>query len=147
MLTQTPINAGQSLSKFIEKNVQSGGIVSFSGNVREQSDKGKVTALFLQAYEPLTSQGIEAVKEEANAKWPLNDIYVFHRIGNIKAGETIVFVATAAKHRRIAFEAAEFLMDYLKTQAIFWKKEITETGEMWIEPREEDYKDAQRWKV
>ena len=71
---------------------------------------------------------------------------VQHRVGEMKAGDTIVFVATASAHRRAAFEAADFLMDYLKTKAVFWKREKTDLGDAWIEPRDADYADAERWR-
>ena len=80
-----------------------------------------------------------------DSRWSLDDLQVLHRIGEIPVGDTIVFVAAASKHRREAFEAVDFLMDYLKTEAIFWKKEITMNDSKWIEPREKDYLDAKRW--
>ena len=101
--------------------------------------------LFLQSYSPMTENGIETAVGQALNRWPLEALAVQHRTGEIRTGETIVFVATASKHRRAAFEAADFLMDYLKTEAVFWKKEITEAGDFWIEPREQDYQDNQRW--
>ena len=93
----------------------------------------------------MTAHGVEAAVEQARSRWPLEALTVHHRTGEIRTGETIVFVATASRHRRAAFEAADFLMDYLKTEAVFWKKEITEAGDVWIEPREQDYQDNQRW--
>ncbi len=146
MITENVIDAGASLEEFTRKNTSSGGIVSFTGQVRERSAKGsKVVALYLQALEPLTSAGIDAAIKEARFRWALDHATVTHRIGTIKAGQTIVFVAAAAQHRRAAFEAADFLMDYLKTEAMFWKKEIGTTEANWIEPRTADYEDAKRW--
>lgn len=140
-----PIDAGLELQNFERRNATSGGIVTFSGQVRPEASKGGVIALFLQAYSPMTENGIEAAITDAKARWTLDDVLVLHRIGEMLPGETIVFVATASKHRRAAFEAADFLMDYLKTEAVFWKKEKTETGADWIEPRADDYADATRW--
>ena len=85
-------------------------------------------------------------RSHSRERWPISELCVVHRTGEMKPGETIVFVAAASAHRRAAFEAADFLMDYLKTKAVFWKREDTEKGPAWIEPREEDYKDASRWK-
>ena len=145
IITSNAIDAAQSLCVFTGKNSGSGGIVSFCGQVREKSQAGRVKALYLEAFEPLTSHGINAAIKTAQSRWALDDAIVTHRIGTIIAGQTIVFVAVAAKHRRAAFEATDFLMDYLKTDAIFWKKEIGETKSVWIEPRQDDYKDADRW--
>ena len=144
-LSADPINAPDLLRGFEEEIGHAGGIVSFTGQVRSQSNQGAVKALRLQSYAPMTENGIAAAMADADARWPLQKAWVHHRIGEIQAGDTIVFVATASAHRRAAFEAADFLMDYLKTEAVFWKQEITEHGAQWIEPRAEDYTDASRW--
>lgn len=122
-----------------------GAVVSFSGLVRSTSSAGEVKQLHLQAYSPMTENGIEAALMEAKSRWPLSSTIVHHRIGDMQPGDTIVFVATASKHRRAAFEAADFLMDYLKTKAVFWKRETTASSDIWIEPRDQDYSDAKRW--
>lgn len=146
MISQDPIDPGAELTRFTEKNPQAGAIVSFTGQVRIDEHDGDATrALFLQAYEPLTQDGIAQALSRAAENWPLDDAYVRHRTGHMPPGETIVFVAAAAKHRRDAFLAADFLMDYLKTDAFFWKKDIGAQGERWVEPRDADYKDAARW--
>ncbi|MAI89512.1 molybdenum cofactor biosynthesis protein MoaE [Ponticaulis sp.] len=145
IVSEDALNAGTLLSQFEANTKNAGGVVSFSGIVRGQKGENKVRALLLQSYSPLTENGIQAAVEDAKQRWPLTSVLVHHRIGEIQVGETIVFVATASEHRRDAFEAADFLMDYLKTEAVFWKKEITETAETWIEPRKEDYQDKLRW--
>jgi len=145
LVSSDPIDAAAELRAFEAMALQAGGIVTFSGQVREAAASGQVTSLYLQAYSPMTENGIQAAITEANARWDLEQTRVVHRTGAMQPGETIVFVATAAKHRRAAFEAADFLMDYLKTEAVFWKKEDTETGSNWIEPRAADYSDANRW--
>ncbi|MEM7328505.1 MAG: molybdenum cofactor biosynthesis protein MoaE [Pseudomonadota bacterium] len=145
VVSSDPIHTSQALRAFETRAPNAGGIVSFSGQVRGQSDLGQVRMLHLQAYSPMTENGITKAIETANARWALEAVQVNHRIGDIAPGETIVFVATASKHRRAAFEAADFLMDYLKTEAVFWKKETIDTGTHWIEPRAEDYTDASRW--
>lgn len=141
------IDAPQALSAFEREMRDSGAIVSFTGQVRPQSAQGQVSALFLQAYFPMTEKGIEGALAEAQRRWPIAGAHILHRTGEMRAGETIVFVATASKHRRAAFEAADFLMDYLKTEAVFWKKETTADGATWIEPRQDDYQDAARWQT
>lgn len=140
-----PIDASAELRTFEAATLHAGGIVTFSGQVREAAASGHVASLFLQAYSPMTEHGIEAAIADAKSRWELEHVRIIHRTGAMQPGDTIVFVATAAKHRRAAFEAADFLMDYLKTEAVFWKKEDTETGSHWIEPREQDYADAERW--
>ncbi|ABI78483.1 molybdopterin converting factor, subunit 2 [Hyphomonas neptunium ATCC 15444] len=144
-LTDTPFDPGDELTRFTATAAGSGAIVSFTGLVRGQSKGGAVQSLFLQAYSPLTERGIAQAAEEARTRWALTGLSILHRTGKMAPEDAIVFVATAAPHRRSAFEAADFLMDYLKTQAVFWKKEVTEAGDQWIEPRPEDYTDAARW--
>lgn len=144
-ISGAPIDSGDELKRFENQVRNAGAIVSFSGQVRPDARHGKVTELHLQAYSPMTENGIETAMKTAQERWPLDGLIVLHRIGDIASGETIVFVAAASKHRRAAFEAADFLMDYLKTEAVFWKKETTQTGAHWIEPRDEDYHDATRW--
>lgn len=139
------LDAPKSLAAFERKAKGAGAIVSFTGLVRPEGKNGVVTSLFLQSHSPLTERGIRRAVEQARETWPLSHVDVLHRIGDIAPGDTIVFVATASTHRRAAFESADFLMDYLKTEAYFWKKEITSTGAHWIEPRAEDYKDRMRW--
>lgn len=144
-VSSEPFNAGAELSAFERDAAGAGAIVSFTGLVRDQASSGDVKSLFLQAYSPMTERGIEKAITAATERWPLTALKVIHRVGEMAPGEAIVFVATASAHRRAAFEAADFLMDYLKTEAVFWKKEATETGEHWIDPRSEDYQDRARW--
>lgn len=144
-LTGEPLDAAEQLKAFEKAIGDAGAIVSFTGLVREQSAEGAVKTLHLQAYSPMTENGIEAAVETANARWPLTGVHVIHRIGDMAPGDAIVFVATASAHRRAAFEAADFLMDYLKTEAVFWKRETALSGAKWIEPRAEDYEDKARW--
>ncbi|MHA7901100.1 MAG: molybdenum cofactor biosynthesis protein MoaE [Henriciella sp.] len=146
-ITDLPIHSGDVLRAFETENAAAGAIVTFTGQVRPNSNSGAVSALFLQAYSPMTETGIERAIKTANAKWPLTGVKVVHRVGEMLPGDTIVFVAAASKHRRAAFEAADFLMDYLKTEAVFWKKETVADKATWIEPRAEDYQDAKRWNM
>ena len=144
-ISDQAISTPELLKDFESRLTSSGGVVSFSGVVRPDGKDSRVLGLFLQSYSPMTENGIETAVGQALNRWPLEALAVHHRTGEIRTGETIVFVATASKHRRAAFEAADFLMDYLKTEAVFWKIEITEAGDFWIEPREQDYQDNQRW--
>ena len=143
-LLKTNFNAGARINAFTKKSGNAGAIASFIGRVR--GEKGSVDSLYLESYEGVTVAGIQAAIDAAYKRWALIDVLIIHRIGEIKAGAPIVLVCTASKHRRSAFEACDFLMDYLKTEAIFWKKQIGENGSNWVEPREQDYQDQARWK-
>lgn len=147
MLTHEIINPAQELEGFMARNPGSGAFVNFAGQVRRDNLHWPTQALWLEAYEPLTTHEIHKVMIQTQERWQLDDMYVKHRVGRVPASHIIVFVATAAAHRRSAFEAADFLMDYLKTEAFFWKKEILTNEERWIEPRSQDYKDAKRWVI
>ena len=141
-----PFDAGALLTGFSQGRARTGGIVSFTGLTREATAGAAVTTLELDAYPGFTEPAIAAMEAEARARFAVQDVLVVHRYGPIAPGEAIVFVATAAEHRRAAFEAADFLMDWLKTRAPFWKKETGPDGERWIEPRPSDYDDVERWK-
>ena len=144
-LTDSPFDAAEAFRDFEKRAMGAGAIVSFTGLVRGTSKLGKVKTLHLQAYSPMTERGIAKAAADAKVKWALNAVSIIHRTGDLTPGDPIVFVATASAHRRAAFEAADFLMDYLKTEAVFWKKETTDSGAYWVEPRPEDYADRDRW--
>lgn len=144
-LIEHPFDPGTELSAFSRRARGAGGVVSFSGHVRPKADGVTVSSLVLEAHPALTLKGMADANEDASGRWPLIDSEIIHRHGVIGPGEAIVFVAAASAHRRAAFEAADFLMDYLKTKAVFWKKELGPSGHRWIEPRVEDYEDAVRW--
>jgi molybdopterin synthase catalytic subunit len=119
-----------------------GGVVSFLGQVRTG---GGVEALELRHYEPLTLPGMQALGEEALQRWSLDGLLIIHRSGPMLPGEPIVLVAAAARHRRDAFAAAEFMMDHLKSESWFWKREKVAGVWSWIEPRAVDFADVRRW--
>ncbi|MEM6900946.1 MAG: molybdenum cofactor biosynthesis protein MoaE [Pseudomonadota bacterium] len=145
-LTPAPFDPAETLSAFTARAEGAGAIVSFTGLVRPESKSGRVSNLHLQAYSPMTETGIQTAHDRAMGRWSLTSAEIVHRIGDMVPRDPIVFVATAADHRRAAFEAADFLMDYLKTEAVFWKKETRASGEtVWIEARKEDYTDSARW--
>ena len=139
------IEPATALEAFQAVAIESGAIATFTGQVRPQACGKSVKALHLQAYHPMTENGIHEAVKKAQRNWPLDAVHIRHRIGTMMPNETIVFVATASCHRRGAFEAADFLMDYLKTEAVFWKKETTSAGDTWIEPRADDYTAHARW--
>ena len=123
-----------------------GAIASFVGLVREQANDDSVVALELEHYPGMTEKSIEKITKQAQDRWRLLDIEIVHRIGKLAAGDQIVFVQVASGHRPDAFAACEFLMDYLKTEAIFWKREVRTTETVWIESTQDDKKRAQTWK-
>lgn len=118
-----------------------GAVVSFTGLVRG----GDVSEMVLEHYPGMTEKALEEIETQARARWPLEGVTIIHRVGPLAPGAQIVFVATASRHRSAAFEAAEFLMDYLKTKAPFWKKETTLDGAKWVDARETDDTAAARW--
>jgi molybdopterin synthase catalytic subunit len=123
-----------------------GAIVTFTGICRDEA--GRLTALELEHYPGMAEAEIERISGDAAARWPVGAITVIHRHGRIKAGENIVLVVTASSHRKAAFEAANYLMDFLKTRAPFWKKEHAgEATGSWVPAKDEDDAAAARWKV
>jgi molybdopterin synthase catalytic subunit len=123
-----------------------GGIVSFTGIVRDRTPAGEpITAMTLEHYPGMTESELARIEAEARARWPLEDVTIIHRYGRLLPGDSIVLVVTASAHRDAAFEAARFLMDYLKTSAPFWKKEERASGASWVEARAEDDTAAERW--
>ncbi len=122
-----------------------GAIVSFTGLVRADTQGDRLLSLTLEHFPGMTERELERLAVEAQSRWELLGVVIVHRYGELKPGENIVLVVTAASHRRAAFEAGEFLMDYLKTKAPFWKRERRQSGEYWIEPRSSDDDAAARW--
>ncbi|RAK59770.1 molybdenum cofactor biosynthesis protein MoaE [Phenylobacterium hankyongense] len=142
-LTQDPFDPGALLSGFCRGRAEVGAVATFTGLARAEA--GAATALELEAYPGFTESEIGRMAETARARFGIEDLLVVHRVGKIAPGEPIVFVATAARHRRAAFEACDYLMDYLKSRAPFWKKEHGPDGARWIEPRDQDHADIARW--
>lgn len=121
-----------------------GAIVTFTGVVRN-SDSGNLTAMEIEHYPGMTEAALAQIATRAQERWQLGDVLVIHRHGRLIPGEQIMMVATASRHRKAAFEAADFLMDYLKSRAPFWKKEITADGAEWVDARDEDEAALDRW--
>ena len=142
-LSETPFDPGALLSEFSKGRTEVGAIATFTGLARAEG--GVAAILELEAYPGFTEAEIGKIAEQARARFALDDLMIRHRVGKITPGDPIVFVATAARHRRAAFEACDFLMDYLKSRAPFWKKEHGPAGSRWIEPRAGDHADVARW--
>ena len=142
-LTDQAFDPGALLSDFCRGRTETGAVATFTGLGRAEA--GETQQLELEAYPGFTEAEIGRIADKAVARFGLDDVMVLHRVGLIAAGEPIVFVATAASHRRAAFEACDFLMDYLKSRAPFWKKEHGPAGARWIEPKDQDHADVARW--
>lgn len=123
-----------------------GAIVTFTGTVRGEAKGRPIVSMTLEHYPGMTEAELERVETEARGRWPLDASLIIHRYGELKPGDNIVLVITASRHRHAAFEAAEFLMDYLKSRAPFWKKETTSDGTgHWVDARETDEAALARW--
>lgn len=142
-LSDQPFEPGELLSEFARDRAEVGAVATFTGLAR--AEEGATDILELEAYPGFTEKEIGRIADQARTRFGLQDLRILHRVGKIAPGEPIVFVATASRHRRQAFEACDFLMDYLKSRAPFWKKEHGPGGARWIEPRAEDHADVARW--
>ncbi len=130
------------IAAFSAAHGEAGGVASFIGQVR--AGEG-VEALELQHYEPLTLPGMQALAQDTRRRWALEGLLIVHRSGVMHPGDPIVLVASAARHRRDAFAAAEFAMDHLKSESWFWKRELAGGQWRWVQPREQDFEDIRRW--
>ncbi|MCV6823190.1 MULTISPECIES: molybdenum cofactor biosynthesis protein MoaE [Halocynthiibacter] len=140
----SPFDAGAELNAFTNKAQGAGAIVSFSGIVRDTA-AGDLEKMVIEHYPGMTERAITTIAEEAQGRWNLADVLVIHRFGELSANDPIMMVATASRHRKAAFEAAEFLMDFLKSRAPFWKKEITGKDAVWVESKDHDEDALKRW--
>jgi molybdopterin synthase catalytic subunit len=122
-----------------------GAIVTFVGKVRDFNLEQNVSGLSLEHYPGMTEKTLLNISQQAKNRWPIADPIIIHRVGDLQPGDQIVYIGVASAHRKAAFEACEFLIDYLKTQAPFWKKEQTEAGYQWIDARESDQQAATKW--
>jgi molybdopterin synthase catalytic subunit len=133
---------GFEVNDFTAKTAGAGAIVSFTGLVRGD---GSGSGMMIEHYPGMTEKAISAIMEQASKRWNLIDLLVIHRFGKLTVGEPIMMVATAGIHRNEAFQAADFLMDYLKSRAPFWKKEIGSDGEEWVASKDADEAALKRW--
>lgn len=140
---EEPFDPGNELNAFAIGDAEMGAIVTFTGVVRDVDNNLK--HMMIEHYPGMTQSAIEEMEAEAVNRWNLGDSLIVHRFGALESGANIMMVATAARHRADAFSAAEFLMDYLKSRAPFWKKEITENGANWVDAREVDEEALKRW--
>lgn len=136
---------GAEIAAMRRGNPKVGAVASFIGVVRDLNEGDRVAELTLEHYPGMTEKALEKIVTEARSRWRIYDALVIHRVGTLKPGDQIVLVVVTGAHRGEAFEACEFLMDYLKTRAPFWKKETTPEGSHWVEARESDDVAADRW--
>lgn len=133
------------LAALRRSNPRVGAVACFVGLVRDANDGREVRAMTLEHYPGMTEKAIAAIVDEARGRWDVLEVSVIHRVGELRPTEQVVLVAVASAHRGLAFAACEFIMDYLKTRAPFWKKEETPEGSRWVEARTSDEEAAARW--
>ncbi|GHE22736.1 molybdopterin synthase catalytic subunit MoaE [Halomonas urumqiensis] len=143
---QAPFDVGTEQRRLLAGRSDIGAVVSFTGLVRDFNETPDVTALTLEHYPGMTESALEQIVMDAETRWSLEGVCVIHRVGRLAPSDPIVLVMVASAHRRAAFEACDYIMDYLKTRAPFWKKEHAAAGDYWVSERESDLIDARRWK-
>ena len=143
---QDDFDPGAELAALTDGRTDIGAAVSFVGRVRDIHGGDTVSALTLDHYPGMTERELEKIADEAGNRWKLDGIRIVHRFGRMEPGERIVLVIALSAHRRDAFEACDFVMDFLKTRAPFWKREETQNGEKWVSAKASDDADADRWK-
>jgi molybdopterin synthase catalytic subunit len=144
-VTDQPIDVSATVERLRAGDPRIGAVAVFLGLVRDLNDATRVATLTLEHYPGMTEKALAGIVDAAHARWTLYGVEVIHRVGVMAPTDVIVLVAVTSAHRGEAFAACEFIMDYLKTQAPFWKKELTPGGERWVEARDSDDKAVARW--
>lgn len=142
---QQDFDVGTEISALTRGRHQVGALATFTGLVRDMNVGTGVKAMTLEHYPGMTERALEEIVEQARGRWSVEGVRVIHRFGRLEPGDQIVFVAVTSAHRGEAFAACEFIMDYLKTRAPFWKREETPEGARWVDARESDGAAARRW--
>ncbi len=140
------LDPGRELELLREDNPAIGGIVSFIGLMRDMNQGKQITSLSLEHYPGMTEKALQSIVGQVNQRWDILGSRIVHRVGEMKPTDVIVVVAVASTHRGEAFQACEFIIDYLKSHAPFWKKERTVEGEHWVEARSSDHEAVQKWR-
>ena len=138
-------DVGTELIAMTRDNHSIGGQGCFVGLVRDMAGDKKISEMALEHYPGMTEKQLKKIEEEALSRWPLEGVLIIHRYGRLKPGDQIVLVATTSEHREAALESCHFLIDWLKTKALFWKMECGESGESWVQASDEDEDAASRW--
>lgn len=141
---EEPFDFGAEANAFATGRTDAGAVVTFTGIVRDLA-RGDLDRMVIEHYPGMTERALEKIEADARARWDLRDVLIIHRYGAMGPGDMIMMVATASPHRVDAFEAAAFLMDFLKSRAPFWKKEITQSGAEWVASKAEDEDALSRW--
>ena len=144
-IQEQDFNIQQEYNALCQGNSQDGAVVLFVGRVRDFNDGESVTEMELEHYSGMAEKCLEEIVAKARERWEINRVRVIHRVGWLSQSDQIVLVGTSSSHRGSAYAANEFIMDYLKTDAPFWKKEISEKGERWVEARSKDEEQKKRW--
>ena len=144
-IQETAFDSGEEINTLQESSRDVGGICVFVGLVRDINDDDAVSGLYLEHYPGMTEKQIRRIVDEAVARWHVKAVTVIHKIGQLLPGDEIVFVGVASSHRGEAFDACEFIIDFLKTRATFWKKETTGDGDRWLMTRDSDIRAADAW--
>jgi molybdopterin synthase catalytic subunit len=145
IVQEKSFDVGVELARLKGDRTDIGGTAVFVGSVRDLSDGTQILAMTLEHYPGMTEKALADIETEARARWPLKDALIIHRYGTLQPGDDIVLVITCSAHRDAAFEACQFLMDWLKTKAPFWKLEAGPQGVHWVESKEKDDAAAKRW--
>lgn len=144
IVQEDPFDLGAEVERFATGRHDIGAVVTFTGIVRDIAT-GDLEAMEIEHYPGMTERALSRIADEARVRWSLGDVLVIHRYGRMMPGDRIMMVATAAPHRKDAFAAADFLMDYLKSRAPFWKKEFARDGASWVAAKEDDEEALRRW--
>ncbi|WP_286265102.1 molybdopterin synthase catalytic subunit MoaE [Thalassotalea atypica] len=144
-ISEQDFNTGDEIATLQAGNDDDGAVVTFTGQVRNQNNNQDVTGLFLEHYPNMTENALSSIISEAKTRWSIGRVRVIHRVGQLYVGDNIVFVGVTSKHRGDAFSAAEYIMDYLKIKAPFWKKETTSNGDEWLDAKAQDHQKARDW--
>jgi molybdopterin synthase catalytic subunit len=144
-IQEEPFDVAHEFAALTQGNTNIGGTVCFIGTVRDVSGDDAVSAMTLEHYPGMTEKALEEIDRTAHERWPLDASLIVHRHGRLEPGEGIVLVITASAHRQAAFDACQFLIDWLKTKAPFWKCETRVGGDQWVEARDSDDRAAEKW--
>ncbi len=144
-VTESDFSVAEEYQALVEENPKDGAVVFFVGLVRDMNQGHCIQGLHLEHYPAMTKKALLSIVERARQRWSLGRVRLVHRVGSLKVNDQIVFLGISSPHREASFEAAQFIMDYLKTEAPFWKKETTSDGERWVEANEKDSVARKRW--
>lgn len=144
-IVQGDFDPAEEISRLTRADKSMGAVVSFIGTMRDINEGSQVSSMTLEHYPGMTEKALLQIVREAHAKWLLGAVTVIHRVGLINPSDSIVLVAVTSAHRGEGFDACEYIIDYLKTRAPFWKKEVTDNGERWVDARESDDAAVTQW--